>query len=497
MIDRLGKNLCFILGVPRSGTTLLSVLLGKHPKVLAPSEPWIMLGLAEMGRVNPRHPADSQLLGAACAGFLDGIEIDAARAFAQAAYGVRLAREGRQIFVDKTPRYYHIVDFIRRVFPHAKALVLLRNPLDIAASYLSSWNADLAELIESGTDHPFLFDYLLGLRRMAELTTNKGAAVLCLHYEDLVAAPEAIMARVFSFLGLKPPKGKGSDLGQVNRQPSDFGDHKILATRSVHSESVGAWRRQLSPDQIKTLVGALGAPLFDQLGYGQVPTEIETQGIPLPEARLAQDRWELASRLVTRRCEDIDLTATRKRPLVGGVQENLSAVLRGQVEEPVDNVVRRLAERDDESREHLRMIARLEAWLRDSEADRRARGEQIEELTAQIREIDVDRQSRGNQVETLTAQIKEVEADRRERGEQIEKLTAQIREIELDRQARGEQIEKLTAQIGDIDADRHARAEQIQELTTLIGFLESDRADRWQQIQTLTAMVRRLEAGIG
>ena len=45
-----GQGLVFLLGVPRSGTTLLATMLDRHPAITAPPEPWLMLALAELGR---------------------------------------------------------------------------------------------------------------------------------------------------------------------------------------------------------------------------------------------------------------------------------------------------------------------------------------------------------------------------------------------------------------------------------------------------------------
>ena len=71
MIEGEGHNLAFILGLPRSGTTLLSVMLDKHPQVLCPPEPWIMLALESVGKTCVRHPADSRLIGQSVSEFSD------------------------------------------------------------------------------------------------------------------------------------------------------------------------------------------------------------------------------------------------------------------------------------------------------------------------------------------------------------------------------------------------------------------------------------------
>ncbi|HXE53684.1 MAG TPA: sulfotransferase, partial [Tepidisphaeraceae bacterium] len=102
MIDQDGHNLAFILGLPRSGTTLLSVMLDRHPQVLCPPEPWIMLALESVGKVCVQHPADSHLIGQAISEFVDPQgSAKAAAAYAASVYNQKLASAGKTLFVDK------------------------------------------------------------------------------------------------------------------------------------------------------------------------------------------------------------------------------------------------------------------------------------------------------------------------------------------------------------------------------------------------------------
>ncbi|WP_280980463.1 sulfotransferase [Bradyrhizobium sp. ISRA463] len=95
---------CFLLGLPRSGTTLLAHLLQQHPDIAAPPEPWLMLALEAFGRLRHGHPAGSSLIEAAASEFLGRIDRNmVSRAFADAAYGQYLAAAGKRIIIDKTP----------------------------------------------------------------------------------------------------------------------------------------------------------------------------------------------------------------------------------------------------------------------------------------------------------------------------------------------------------------------------------------------------------
>ena len=151
MISEQGDGLVFLLGVPRSGTTLLATMLAQHPQIVSPPEPWLMLALESLGKTPFAHPADPQLIGEAVAKFAnDAAHIDAARAYALTIYNRVLADSGRSVLIDKTPRYYLILPFLKQLFPNAKYIWLKRNPLDVAVSFKTTWMIDLPAELRAG-----------------------------------------------------------------------------------------------------------------------------------------------------------------------------------------------------------------------------------------------------------------------------------------------------------------------------------------------------------
>src|SRR6266487_1377204 len=137
MIDENGKNLVFLLATPRAGSTLVSAILGNHSRVLCPSEPWFLLSLRslynEYNGVVARY--DQRFADIALHELISEEEFNsAARAFARTVYNTKLDTAQKTVFVDKTPRYYHILPFLEQLFPQSKRFWLKRNPLDVAAS---------------------------------------------------------------------------------------------------------------------------------------------------------------------------------------------------------------------------------------------------------------------------------------------------------------------------------------------------------------------------
>ncbi|MCC8940256.1 sulfotransferase [Bradyrhizobium sp. Arg62] len=275
---------CFLLGLPRSGTTLLAHLLQHHPDIVAPPEPWLMLGLEAFGRVDRSHPAGTFLIEAATSEFLGRIDRTiVSRAFADAAYDQYLAAAGKRIIIDKTPRYWTALEFLETVYPEAPHILLVRNPYAIAASLKSTWGiplraesshsisvSNLADLMLRLPDVIIssLADLVLGLPRLAAHRTRPQTQSV--QYELLVAHPDEEIRRLLTGLGCDPAALASTRMGQVDYlRSSSFGDRKILERSAVDESSVKTWQSQLSAEEMQTVTDLVGVELLIELGYEQ------------------------------------------------------------------------------------------------------------------------------------------------------------------------------------------------------------------------------------
>lgn len=122
----------FILGMPRSGTTLLERILGNHPQVASPGE------LADFPR-QLRWTADRH--GHA---LLDAALVEDAATLDFAELGRRYLEQtqwragDKAFFVDKLPPNYQLAGFIRKALPQARILHMVRDPMDVC---FSNWRA--------------------------------------------------------------------------------------------------------------------------------------------------------------------------------------------------------------------------------------------------------------------------------------------------------------------------------------------------------------------
>lgn len=300
MISPDGDNLVFLLSLPRSGSTILSLLLGSHSAMLCPPEPWFLLKLSALrqpGNINSAF--DDDWATAAASQFLqDGTFLAAARAFATTAYNQHLGAANKRVFIDKTPRYYHILPFVDTLFSRARKVWLRRNPLDVALSYMNSWGAGI-ETITGEQVSSASFDFAVGPFTLADYFDVSSPFKLAIRYEDLVRNPTATLVQVCDFLGVEYEETM-LDYAQNEEVLSQYanslvGDEDAPATTSVHSGSVGKWAKGLQAEEIQQIVNLLGVDIFRRMGYEDTVATLPSMGIEIPsEEDAAEARRRVA-----------------------------------------------------------------------------------------------------------------------------------------------------------------------------------------------------------
>jgi tetratricopeptide (TPR) repeat protein len=228
----------FIVGLPRTGTTLVERILSSHDDVYAAGE---LNNFAEVltALVAPSKPRDRfefiQKAG----------EVDSADLGAGYVTSTRPATEKCPRFIDKLPLNFLYCGLIKRALPNARIIHLTRHPMDTCYAIYKTlfkqaypFSYDLAEL----------GDYYLAYRElMHHWHTLMPGAILDLSYEQLVEDPEAQSRRLLSFCALE---WQDQCLNfHRNRAPSMTAS-LAQVRKPIYSSSVGMWenyREQLAP----------------------------------------------------------------------------------------------------------------------------------------------------------------------------------------------------------------------------------------------------------
>ena len=252
------EKLVFIIGAPRSGSTLLARMLGAHSRIQAPAEPHIMTPLAHLGyfeRVDlaPYDPIISQLGIRELVADLPGGEaeyLDALRQYTDALYAGLLAKHPADLLLDKTPAYALVLDFLVRLYPDAKYVVLTRNPMAIWSSVIESFFDGDHEM--AYRHNPVIERYVPAIARFLR---DRPAPIHPIRYEEMVKSPEEHMRSVSEFLGIEFEDAM-VNYGEAAPQASasrGLGDPmKVASEKRPTTGSLAKWAEQLTgrPDRI-------------------------------------------------------------------------------------------------------------------------------------------------------------------------------------------------------------------------------------------------------
>jgi len=285
----------FIVGVPRSGTTMLRLMLDAHSELAIPPETYFVTNLIEaadggatadqLATVLVEHRRWGDL-------GLDEAELrermrargerpsggDAVRA----AFELYAEAQGKPRWGDKTPAYLTNIREIGAALPEARFVHLIRDGRDVALSILAM----------PERDRPMRNPDSIGVvatrwRRRIERARRQAEDVSHyteVRYEELVSDPEGILRGVCEFLDLpfeevmlESHEGARRRLEEMNRDLAGRGElpaqpasgrlaPHALAAEAPRRERIAAWRNEMSPEQVSEFEAEAGE-MLRELGY--------------------------------------------------------------------------------------------------------------------------------------------------------------------------------------------------------------------------------------
>ena len=235
----------FIVGMPRSGTTLLEQMLGNHPQVFGAGELSYMVrqeGLM-ISQADDLERVSSELTS---------LSREAVKKHAEEAWSNMQRHSPSHSFIlDKLPHNFLRVGLIRLLFPNAKIIHAIRDPLDVSLSIyqlpMSEGHAYSNELDSFGR---YLNDYT---RIMEHWYGVFGDGIYPHVYEAFVADPEQGMRKLLNHLQL-PWDDRCLQTDNEGRSVKTFSKAQVRAP--VTTTAVQKWRRY--EKQLR--------PLIDQAG---------------------------------------------------------------------------------------------------------------------------------------------------------------------------------------------------------------------------------------
>lgn len=220
----------FVLGMPRSGTTLAEQILAAHAAVHGCGERTGIVAIAQT-LADELGPDWMQRLDTLPAGWLRG------RAEAYLA-GAGEAAKDMQRLVDKQPYNFLHVGLIAMLFADARIVWCRRDPRDIALSIFSESFSPLSTYATDLDDIAFMIAEQERLMRHWQAVSP--LPILELRYEDVVADTDTQIRRLIDFAGL-PWDDRCLAFHASGRSVQTLSRWQVR--QPIHARSVGRWRR--------------------------------------------------------------------------------------------------------------------------------------------------------------------------------------------------------------------------------------------------------------
>ena len=188
----------FIVGFPRSGTTLLEQMLDAHPQLQSMDErPFFNVLGDDLSAAGLRVPRELQRLQQSDADQLRAAYWSLVRDKIKLSPGTRL--------VDKNPLNMLWLPLIYRLFPNAKFILALRHPCDVLLSnYFQNFRSVVLGAIAADVE-TLARGYVTAMQYCLHHVDLLAPDLFVSRYETLVAEPGAQATRIAEFLGLEDP----------------------------------------------------------------------------------------------------------------------------------------------------------------------------------------------------------------------------------------------------------------------------------------------------
>jgi len=260
----------FIVGTPRSGTTLLAGILGRHTNIFIEGEFHFFDDIYSKRKVFG-HPSDPKAFEAIYnellmhykrfSFFQDQKRVE--RIFASDTVKKRMQAEcksykdiysifmnmqardsGKTRWGNQVPRDLFNIHLILSFYPDAKVIMCVRDIRDFLHSYKYKWRKTSPQNIAriKSMYHPIVTSILwkLGVRKISEIKRSRKNNFIIIRYEDLVNDPELTIRDMCKTIG----ENFEHDMLDIDSDNSSFGSQK-----GIFKTSAGRWARGLTGEE--------------------------------------------------------------------------------------------------------------------------------------------------------------------------------------------------------------------------------------------------------
>lgn len=291
--ERKNRKMLFLLSAPRSGSTLLQVMLAGHPRLFAPPE-LHLLWFEDFRQRSMVYSFDSNkhLVSGTIRAMmeLDGLTVEQATEFMRQIedqgmstrdfYQLLQDRLGDRLLVDKTPSYAYTNDTLKRAesdFDDPLYIHLVRHPCGMVRSFTDAkLERTVPFMWRHGSDfsgHEFAeLAWLVCNKNISEFLSNVPAnRHFRLYYEELVTHPKEVMEGLCRYLNLEFHKDMLDPYGDKTKRMADgvgsvsqlSGDLKFHLHGRIDPEGANRWQKFFTEDSVSDITWEFA----ETLGY--------------------------------------------------------------------------------------------------------------------------------------------------------------------------------------------------------------------------------------
>ncbi|MEE9466070.1 MAG: sulfotransferase [Candidatus Neomarinimicrobiota bacterium] len=255
----------FIIGIARSGTSILGELLCAHPQVTYLYEAY---KLWEFGGAGPNgsHRLTAEHATPKVTATIRG-EIQE---------WFRLNGTPGNVLVEKCPRNVLRVPYLHAIFPEGGIIHIVRDGRDVACSMVPGCGGDSWNHLKPPSWTKLYSKYSGAVRcalawdESIRIAWQDLATIphLQIRYEDLLSTPEEVVETLFAYLELDVDPAVTGFLNKIQdtTRGSYHAQHQGVWFRDNHRVRVGRYQENLTPDELHTINQLIG-PTLTQLGY--------------------------------------------------------------------------------------------------------------------------------------------------------------------------------------------------------------------------------------
>jgi Sulfotransferase family len=302
----------FVVGPPRSGTTLTARILGRHSRIFMPGETHFFDDIysrrRELGELRNSESIQRVITRLRTLYERYNEQLDQKRIEKLLAnrdileklrscgsyeeifscfMGVQMQLTGKVRWGNNVPKdIFHFKD-IFSFYPNAKFIVCIRDVRDFLISYQNKWQATAVDSVDRIRKlyHPILTSLVwkASARQFVQLKGSMpSTAFKLVRYEDLVENPQKVVRDICDFIGEEFQE----DMLNVDAENSSFREGQV----GIFSSSVGRWRRLLSNEEAY-IAQQITARELAEFGYSPVVPKINPLKVAYICATLPLSSW--------------------------------------------------------------------------------------------------------------------------------------------------------------------------------------------------------------